>query len=84
MLGYLSADICSEKRTVRTRKTVSSEELIMSKNKYPSIFSKLNEGYCVYYPSNIFRNTHLEIITGYSPVFGHVMRLDQSHASENV
>ena len=26
----------------------------MSKDKYPCIFLKLNEGYCVYYPSNIF------------------------------
>ena len=42
MPGYLSADIiCSEKRTVFrercTRKTVSFEEQIMSKDKYPSI-----------------------------------------------
>ena len=29
----------------------------MSKEKYPSIFLKSNGGYCVYYPSNIFRNT---------------------------
>ena len=41
---YLSADIiCSEKRTVfrerSSRKTVSYEEQIMSKDKYPSIFS---------------------------------------------
>ena len=28
----------------------------MSKDKYLSIFSTLNGGYCVYYPSNIFRN----------------------------
>ena len=61
MLGYLSADIiCSEKRTVfrerSSRKTVSFEEQIMSKDKYPSIFLKPNWGYCVYYPSNIFRN----------------------------
>ena len=28
----------------------------MSKDKYLSIFLKSNEGYCVYYPSNIFRN----------------------------
>ena len=28
----------------------------MSKDKYPSIFSESNGGYCVYYPSNIFRN----------------------------
>ena len=44
MHGYLSADsICSEKRTVfrerSSRKTVSYEEQIMSKDKYPSIFS---------------------------------------------
>ena len=55
MLGYLSADIiCSEKRTVfrerSSRKTVSFEEHIMSKDKYPSIFSHPNWGYCVYYP----------------------------------
>jgi len=29
----------------------------MSKDKYPSIFSKSNGGYCVYNPSNSFRNT---------------------------
>ena len=45
MLGYLSADIiCSEKRTVFrarcSKKTVSYEEQIMSKDKYPSIFSR--------------------------------------------
>ena len=45
MLGYLFADIiCSEKRTVfrerSSRKTVSYEEKIMSKDKYPSIFSR--------------------------------------------
>ena len=28
----------------------------MSKDKYPRIFLKSNVGYCVYYPSNIFRN----------------------------
>ena len=44
MLRYLSADIiCSEKRTVfrerGSRKTVSYEEQIMSKDKYSSIFS---------------------------------------------
>ena len=44
MLGYLSAEIiCSEMRTVfrelSSRKTVSFEEQIMSKNKYPGIFS---------------------------------------------
>ena len=44
MLGYLFADIvCSEKWTVfrerSLRKTVSYEEQIMSKDKFPSIFS---------------------------------------------
>ena len=44
MLGYLSVDIiCSEWRIVfrerSSRKTVSYEEQIMSKDKYPSIFS---------------------------------------------
>ena len=44
ILGYLSADIiCSERRTVfrelSSRKTVSFEEQIMSKGKYPRIFS---------------------------------------------
>ena len=61
MLRYLSAGIiCSEKRTVfrerSSRKTVSFEEQIMSKDKYLSIFLKPNGGYCGYYPSNIFRN----------------------------
>ena len=49
MLGYLSADIiCSvEKRTVcrerNSKKTVSFEEQITSKDKYPSIFSRQME-----------------------------------------
>ena len=64
MLGYLSADIiCSEKRTVfrerSSRKTVSFEEQIMS------------NVYCVYYPSNRFRNTrsfeNWGIFNNYSP-----------------
>ena len=29
---------------------------MMSKDKYLSIFLRSNGGYCVYYPSNIFRN----------------------------
>ena len=51
MLGYLSADIIFyEKRTVfressqgSSRKTVSFEEQIMSKDKYPSIFLRQTE-----------------------------------------
>ena len=63
MPGYLFADItCSEKRTVfrerSQRKTARLEKQIMSKDKHPSIFSPPNGGYRVYYPSNLFRNTH--------------------------
>ena len=48
MPGYLSADtICSEKQTVfrerSSRKTVSFVEQVMSKDKYPSIFSRQME-----------------------------------------
>ena len=58
MHGYLSADIiCSEKRTVfrdrSSRKTVCCEEQIISKDKYPTIFSPQMEATvlsCVYYP----------------------------------
>jgi len=95
VLGYLSADIiCSEKQTVLrercSRKTASFEEQIMSKDKYPSIFSKSNGGYCVYYPSNIFRYTRsfenwgiLRIFPSFSwGIFCHVTRLEQSCASE--
>ena len=28
-----------------------------AKNKFPSIFFKANGGYCIYYPSNVFRDT---------------------------
>ena len=62
MLAYLSADIiCSEKRTVfrerSSRKTLNLEEQVMSKDKYPpEHILAPNGGYCVYYPSNIFRN----------------------------
>ena len=56
---------------------MSHEELIMSKDKYPSIFLKPNRGYCLYYPSNIFRNTHLGNITGYAPVLAvHIQSRD--------
>ena len=33
------------------------EEQIMSKDKYPRIFSKSNGGHCVYYTLNNFQNT---------------------------
>ena len=58
MLGYLSADIiCSEKRTVfrerSSRKTVSYEEQIMSKDKYPGIFSPQMEAIEVLHGSHV-------------------------------
>ena len=74
MLGYLSADlICSKKRTVfrerSSRKTVSYEEQIMSKDKYATIFSP--QMACLYYPSNLFRNArsfeNWGIFNNYSP-----------------
>ena len=57
MNRYLSVGIaCFEKQTVFqgccSRKTVCLLEQMM--DKYLSIFFVLNEGYCVYYPSNIF------------------------------
>ena len=62
MLGYLSADIISsEKRTVfgkrSSRKTVSFEEQITSKDKYPSIFSRQMEA-IVFIIVQIFFATH--------------------------
>ena len=90
MLGYLSLDIiCSEKRTVfreqGSRKTVSFEEQIMSKDKYLSIFSQPNVGYCVYYPSVLKIGEYPRIFPSFSRViFAHVTRLDQSRASENI
>ena len=88
MLGYLSVDIiCSEKWTVfrewSSRKTVSYKEQIMSKDKYPSIFS----------PLQIFIATRIVLKIGeYSRIFpsfswgifGHVTRLGQWHASKKI
>jgi len=64
----------------------------MYKGKYLSIFSKLNGGYCVYYPSNIFCNTrsfenwgNSGIFPSFnSGIFGQVMHLDQLRSSENI
>ena len=97
MLGYLSADIiCSEKRTVfrerSSRKTVSFEEQIMSKDKYPSIFSPQMEA-IVFIILQIFFATRAVLKIGVysriSPsfswgIFCHVTCLDQSRASEKI
>ena len=61
MLGYLTTDIiCSEKQTIRecsSRKT----ELRGIDNVQGQICEHIfapNGGYCVYYPCNLFCNTH--------------------------
>jgi len=93
MLRYLSTDIiCSEMQTVfqehSSRKTVSFEEQIMSKDKYASIFSKSNGGYCIL---QIFFATcavlkigkYSRIFPSFSlGIFSHLTRLDQSRASK--
>ena len=89
MLGYLSANIvCSEKRTV----SVSFEEQIMSKDKYPSIFSRQMEA-IVFIILQIFSATRAVLKIGeysrISPsfslgIFGHVTCLDQWRTSENI
>ena len=95
MLGYLSADIiCSETvfREHSLRKTVSFEEPIMSKDKYPSIFLSQMEA-IVFIVLQIFYATHTVLkIGGYSRIspsfswgiFSHVTCLDQSRASEKI
>jgi len=97
MLGYLSADIiCSEWQTVfrerSSRKTVSHKEQIMSKNKYPSIFSPQIEAIVVIILQMFYATRAVLKIGEYPPIFfsfsrgifTHVMRLDQSRASENI
>ena len=90
MLGYLSLDIiCSSKLTVflelHSRKTIRFSEQIMSKDKYPSIFSQPNWDYCVYYPSVLKIGEYPRIFLSFSwGIFAHVTRLDQSRASENI
>ena len=97
MHGYLSTDIiCSEKRTVfrerSSRKTVSYEEQIMSKDKYPSIFSLQMEAIVFIILQIFFATRAIFKIGEYSRIFhsfswgifGHVTRLDQSRANEKI
>ena len=71
---------------------MSIEEQIMSKDKYPCIFSSQMET-IVFIVLQIFFATRAVLKIGeYSRIFpsfsrgifGHVMRLDQSRASENI
>ena len=70
---------------------MSYEEQIMSKDKYPSIFSPQMEA-IVFIILQIFYATRAVLKIGEYPrifpsfswgIFAHVMRLDQSRASEN-
>ena len=79
MLGYLSADIISsEKQTVfrerSSRKTVSYEEQIMSKDKYPSIFEPQMKAIVFIILQIFFRQrtkfSKLGNILGHFPVLG--------------
>ena len=97
MPGYLSSDIiCSEKRTVfwerSSRKTVSYEEQIMSKDKYPSIFLP-QMGTIVLIILQIFFATCAVLKIGeYSRIFpsfcwgifGHTTRLNESRTSKKI
>ena len=73
-------------------KTVSFEEQIMSKDKYPSIFSCQMEA-IVFVILEIFFATRAVLKIGEYPrispsfgwgIFGHVTRLDQSRGCENI
>ena len=74
MHGYLSADIiCSEKQRVfrerRSRKTVSYEEQITSKDKYASIFSPQMEAIVFIILQIFFATRAIFKIGEYSRIF---------------
>ena len=76
---YLSADIiCSEKRTVfrerSLRKTVSFEEQIMPKDKYPSIFSPQMEAIVFIIVQIFFATRAVLKIAGYTNNSRHLAR----------
>ena len=97
MLGYLSADIIfSEKQTVfrerSSSKTVSFEKQIMSKDKYPSLFSPQMEVIIFIILQIFFATRAIFKIGEYSRIFpsfsrgifGYVTCLDQSRASKKI
>ena len=73
-------------------KTASSEEQIVSKDKYLSMSSHQIEAYCVYYPSNILQLIQFwkvgnitQIFLSFSwGIFSHMTGLDQSRMSNNI
>ena len=88
MHGYLSADIIRSEK----RKTVSYEELIMSKDKYPSIFSPQMATIVFIILQIFFAMREVLKIGEYSRIFpsfswgifGHVTRLGQSRVSKKM
>ena len=91
MLGYLSADIiCSEKQTGFPRAKLEENcELRGTDNVQGQIskdISAPNGGYCLYYPSNLFRNARNFQNWGiFSDIPQFLLtRLDQSRASEKI
>ena len=93
---FVHGHICGKKQTVfrecSSRKTVSSEKQIMSKDKYPGIFLHQMEA-IVFIILLVFFATHtVEKIGEYSQIFpslswgifGHMTCLDQSCASKNI
>ena len=57
----------------------------MSMDKYPSIFSQPNWGYCVYYPSVLKTGEYPRIFPSFGwGIFAHVTRLNQWRATENI
>ena len=96
---FVADIICSEKNSVfRERssnvKTVSFEEQLMSKDKYPDMFSPQMEAIVLIIIQMFFFATRavlkiLENITRILPsfrwgIFSHETRLNQSRASENI
>ena len=90
--GHYLFRVANSFRERSSRKTVSYEEQIMSKDKYPSIFSPQMEA-IVFIILQIFYATHAVLKIGEYPrifpsfswgIFAHVTRLDQSRASENI
>ena len=90
--GHYLFRVANSFRERSSRKTVSYEEQIMSKDKYPSIFSPQMEA-IVFIILQIFYATRAVLKIGEYPrifpsfswgIFAHVTRLDQSRASENI
>ena len=83
MLGYLTAEvICFEKENCEVWGTDTVQGQTSKHMFAPNVV------FCVYYPSNIFRNTYWKLghILGYSPVLASDIRsrVDQSRESETI